>query len=231
MKNIVPIICLSLGAVSSHAADGVFIQPSFGVGATSKTFISNGITYSNDFRLSYNAGVTLGYQYRWFVLNSGIGYLKTGYKAVAHMYRLDVEGSYSHVVVPAILGCRIGGNSGFTVTPMAGIYVSYNYASNIRYWSYSEIGKTIEVRATGKAFRVGYENFAVFGTFQARIEKKLDSRVSLTCTPILIASVTNMIQYTRGYPWPIQRMYGGLVELGVKWNLRSNNVKREALAK
>ena len=125
MKKLILILLLAEGG-TSNAQNGLFIQPTVGLGLTALSTYQGehfytGIT-DDKAKFTFNPQLLLGYQYHHFVFSTGIGYMKEGYAGTLYQDPFydnrRIEYFYTnYFTVPFVLGYKIDLSSRLSVTP------------------------------------------------------------------------------------------------------------------
>lgn len=230
MKYLTSFVLAGIFSISASAQNGFYGAASAGAGmGNMKSDITyhdqQGTTVSQSVVSSYNARLTLGYQYKNWRVQMGLQYLKTGYQLNNLLFGTDFDPglttlsfstgkykmTYDHFGIPVQIGYVIAPTKKLSLTPYLGVLTTYNTgATSVIH----ETGKETVNNWSKEAFDKRYNRLSVWGTAALYLEYKLSNKVSLFGGPSLQYMLSNFNKVSGS-----QRNYNISLDLGVKIKL------------
>lgn len=175
--------------MSLHAQQGFFIQPQLDLGVTNMRYRASGFaatfrpTHNKD--LGYAAGIGAGYQFRRWNIQTGLGYMRTGYRFPVYLvdeknFQIVASGNVykwnQYVLLPVTVGYRMPLTKRFALEPLAGGELSYNLGE----WSKTTLPGLGEVRKTPSAyFNESFPRLSVFGKAALTLRYSITPRIGI----------------------------------------------------
>jgi hypothetical protein len=224
------IITLCFVSSAAMAQTGFFLQPVAGIGLTNVSHVDfTSQTHSDDYDLNFDAGVLAGYCHGKWVFTTGLQYLRTGSKVPLTI--TDPIGNpsgtayihyrYSHVVLPLEVGRVFAIGKKLTITPSAGVGLSYNTGAEIK----DKIGnRVVDIPVEGlNSYKNGTGCYAIA---QAGLAWPVSPQLAITCAPVYNYMLTRMIfqQMSANAVW--DHDYSLMLNIGVKWQFAKKTGKK-----
>ncbi len=216
------LVTLCFISITTKAQTGFFLQPVAGIGAANVRHVDyTGQTHRDDYDINFDAGALAGYQRGKWIFTTGLLYLRTGSKTPFTL--TDPYGNptgkswfqyrYSHLVLPLEVGRIFIIGKKLTLTPSAGLGLTYNTSGVIK----ADIGnKVIDIPVAGlNSYKNGTGCYALA---QAELAWPITSKLAITCAPAYNYMLTRMIfqQSSPDAVW--DHDYSLLLNIGIKWH-------------
>lgn len=222
MKKVLFLSCLSLCSISAFCQSSIFLQPVAGIGAANVNHVYyTGQATSDDYAINFDGGLLGGFYTGKWVFSTGLLYLRTGSKvpvALTDPLGNPAGTSYlhyrlAHFVLPFTAGRAFAISKKVSVTPSAGIGLSYNISASFK----DDIDHRIFRIQPGVSNN--YENSVTcYGLFQAEFAWRMSSAFDLTCAPAFNYMLNRMFLPQFSPDVVYQHDYSLLLNLGIKWH-------------
>jgi hypothetical protein len=194
MKSILFSLAFCTTYLTATGQTGFFLQPILGGGSSNTIFINVRDVREKTMPVPmFNSEVSVGYQFQNFVVNTGLGYMRTGFKQLKPpIGNYSVEYRINHIVLPLLVGYRLRTTSKIAVMPALGIDIAYNNTGrlSIVYWDGGFRTKT--ERLPHKKLKNSWLELSVFALAELRLEYKLSPQLAVMCIPRVAMSIDNM---------------------------------------
>ena len=224
---------LLLNNLFTYAQNGFFLQPIVGIGAGGGSYTDiNHNEYKTKLVPVYDAQLGIGYQFSHLMINTGIGYMRTGlrYIDVGLSYTMYATVYYNHLVVPVAFGYRFHNGKKSFITPILGVDLTYNYSG--RQTAYTQAGvnwnKTMPI--SEPFFKSVYRPNTWFGVVQLKFDHSLTSRLNIMFMPTINYMFSNMQNYYQSKPqYPNQHNYAVLLNMGIKYTFTKSHKEEKSI--
>ena len=222
MKKIL-LLLACFGSMTLYGQNGFSLEPQVGVGISNVKTSGPADPHSVSV---FDGLLGVGYRYNHFVVSSGIGYLRTGYKVNitftdALGNPISTVGAYTyfnHLVVPVSVGRELELSKQLSLVPTVGASVSYNMSA--RETTFDMNGRAYMKHVPSEEFDNSYKPLSVFAKLQIGVDYKLSTRMSMTLAPVVNYMLSNIAVQHSGAPVKeVQNNYAFLLNAGVKWYL------------
>jgi hypothetical protein len=224
MKQIFVMILL-LSPMTGKSQNGAFVEPSSGAGITNMTFKSDSREITGKQSIFSNAVIiALGYENNNIRINTGLGYLKTGFKIKDYStiyvklkpVLTDAIFSYDHVIVPFQISYIKSINKRLSIEPGAGIIFCANLGENI---AYKNPEKTLKYSINNADFKSIYQSFGYLINGKIDLEYRWSKNLDVFAGPTAYYMAPNFLKRASGSN-DKQHNYAILLELGAVFHLR-----------
>ncbi len=228
-KTLSFVFCLSV--FSSFAQQGVFLQPTIGVGLGNVKYKQpSGEPFKSQFAVVHNEVIGIGYQFKRLFLNTGLGYNRSGFTQ-EYYYTTSENGPsglahttqfFNQVIMPLLAGYRFGNKC--HISPVAGAAITYNYSATIVEADYFKTIWHLE----NNEFKSQYKPISVLAVVGLNIEYPVSARLGIVLAPKADYMVTEI--FKRSYTSSSMHPYSFMLNAGIKWNLAKdkNRLKQAA---
>lgn len=222
-KYLLPIfITCSIGSYAQQ----VSIQPYAGAGI-SGSIGQSGLFRSNIFKTIVipSIGINAGISFNRLYIGTGIAWLTTGYKAQGlvfeHMInpatgmptdKVDIILTHTHLMVPFTAGFTIVKKEKVSITPRAGVALSYNPTSQST-WRYYSDGHEDKTKLNGPGNP--YARVSLFGHASLMCAYHINNDIAITLEPVYFITINPMLLSAGGN----QRTYAATGNVGVMFKL------------
>jgi hypothetical protein len=220
-------ITLLLSVIYSKAQNGFFVRPSYGAGISNIEFKSKTRTINNKQSIFSNSiSIAFGFEHNNLRINSGLGYLKTGYKIrdyttiYIHLQPVlsDADFTYAHIIIPIQVGYIQNITNKLSVVPGAGFVFCANLGENIIYRNFE---KTLKSSVNNIDFKSIYHSFNYMANGSIYLEYKLKSNFNVYAGPSIHYMVPNFLKTDEQ-----QHNYAILIDLGIVLHMHKPAKKR-----
>ncbi len=217
-------LAFCIAYLSATAQTGFYLQPIFGGGTSNTIFINRMDVREKTTPVPMlNGEVGVGFQFKTFVVNTGLGFMRTGF-GISDPYGLRgvYSGKYciNHIVLPMMVGFRLRTKSKISVTPALGLEIAYNNTGKVSIDAVPGSYVPMTYRIAHKDLRYQYLELSVFAVAELRLECKLSSHLAVMCVPRFVRAVSNMENHaTSTSTFNSVYNYAMMFDAGVKWTL------------
>ncbi|PSK89229.1 outer membrane beta-barrel protein [Taibaiella chishuiensis] len=194
MKHLSALLLTGLALSPAYAQNGFYTSGSVGAGLSNfgnPVYIASTayeMTPDRSPVLSGNFQLGLGYQYKHWRFQTGLQYIRSGFRVHGVNFGSDSyfgpstirgEGSYkltfNQLAIPLQAGYAIPLSKRLTLVPYAGLLLAYTVSGNAEH----QVGKEVQSTGISDAGLKDYGRFSLWGTAGMQLEYKLNNRLSL----------------------------------------------------
>lgn len=230
MKYLAAIILLLIPLLS-EGQNGFFAKPSYSIGFSNMVLKSDTRNIQNKKGVFSNAiSLAFGYEYNNIRINTGLGYLKTGYKIkdyttiYFHLQPFLSDGIflYDHFIVPLEVSYVQKLSKSLSVVPGAGIVFCANLGESI---VYKNAETTLKYSVNTVDFKSIYHSVSFLAHGNVAFEYNLAENLSLCAGPSVYYMVPSFLKQVHGFA-DKQHNYAVVADIGVVLHIRKPARKR-----
>lgn len=213
-------------ALTTTAKADFYLKPSIGLGLGNAT--SSGLLVplrNTGFKSCYMGQVIVGYQLAGLRLETGLGYMTSGFteKDLVFllqnniMYKGELRYVYSHLIIPARAAYKIGVGNRLSVVPHVGADVSYNLGTKSKLVSDNSMFSTDYVK--GSNFSNIYRTISLWANGGLDVELRVANHLSVVVGPKFRYMMTSILKDNTTFYDQRLRNYVISLEAGVVLSL------------
>ena len=210
---------------TASARNGFYLQPEVGIGFSSvklqRAPFFNFRYYSPPRNIiTPRVALKFGYTKGYLSINTGIAYLKTGYKIdkvyndFAISYYNNFKQNFYHIVIPVVASYSISIARNWRFVPGIGGAYSINLGSHTSYTDFS--GAKQNAAMDKNTFNTLYQQNNLWGIVQGVFARQLNRRIKFTIGPEVMYMLSSMLKDNNNN---FQKNYSFTLNAGIMLNI------------